>query len=69
VYEGILLKAVYKIDPSSLETKFSYWESRILGGMESINNPKIPLGLIEREGEQVYPKQDNQPTQGKLPIE
>jgi len=69
VYEGILLKAVYKIDPSSLETKFGYWESRILGGMESINNPKIPLGLIEREGEQVYPKQDNQPTQGKLPIE
>jgi transcriptional regulator with XRE-family HTH domain len=68
VYEGILLKSIYKVDPNSLETKFSYWESRILGGMESINNPKIPLGLIEREGEKVYPKQDEQATQGNFLI-
>lgn len=60
VYEGILLKAIYKVDPASLEPKFSYWESRILGGMESINNPKIPLGLIEKEGELVYPKGNEQ---------
>jgi transcriptional regulator with XRE-family HTH domain len=58
VYEGILLKAIYRVDPTSLETKFSYWESRIRGGMESINNPKIPLSLIEKEGELVYPKQN-----------
>jgi transcriptional regulator with XRE-family HTH domain len=57
VYEGIILKAIYKVNPDSLEAKFSYWESRILGGMDSINNPKIPLGLIEKEGEQVYPMQ------------
>lgn len=56
VYEGIVLKAIYRVAPTSLEPKFSYWESRILGGMESINNPKIPLGLIEKEGELVYPK-------------
>lgn len=68
VYEGIILKAIYKINPSSLESKFSYWESRIRGGMESINNPKIPLGLIEREGELVYPKQNEQMIQGKLSI-
>lgn len=61
-YEGIELKAIYKVHPSTLEPKFSYWESRILGGMESINNPKIPLGLIEREGELVYPKQNEQTT-------
>lgn len=60
VYEGILLRAIYKVDPASLEPKFSYWESRILGGMESINNPKIPLGLIEKEGELVYPKGNEQ---------
>lgn len=60
VYEGILLKAIYKVAPETLEPKFSYWESRILGGMESINNPKIPLGLIEREGELVYPKENEQ---------
>ena len=58
VYEGIVLKAIYRVDPTSLETKFSYWESRIRGGMESINNPKIPLSLIEKEGELVYPKQN-----------
>jgi len=60
VYEGILLKAIYKVYPASLEPKFSHWESRILGGMESINNPKIPLGLIEKEGELVYPKGNEQ---------
>lgn len=59
VYEGIVLKAIYKVDSASLEPKFSYWESRIRGGMESINNPKIPLGLIEREGELVYPKEND----------
>jgi hypothetical protein len=52
------LKAIYKVDPAALEPKFSYWESRILGGMESINNPKIPLGLVEKEGELVYPKRN-----------
>ncbi|HBE20525.1 MAG TPA: type II site-specific deoxyribonuclease [Cyanobacteria bacterium UBA11149] len=57
VYEGIKLKAIYKVNPAALESKFGYWESRILGGMASINNPKIPLSLIEREGELVYPKQ------------
>jgi transcriptional regulator with XRE-family HTH domain len=61
VYEGIVLKEIYKVDPAALEPKFSYWESRILGGMESINNPKIPLGLIEKEGELVYPKENTQP--------
>ena len=61
VYEGIVLKAIYKVEPASLEPKFSYWESRILGGMNSINNPKIPLGLIEKEGELVYPKENEQP--------
>lgn len=59
VYEGIVLQAIYKVNSASLEPKFSYWESRILGGMESINNPKIPLGLIEREGELVYPKEND----------
>jgi hypothetical protein len=68
VYEGISLQAIYKIDPSSLETKFSYWESRIRGGMESINNPKIPLSLIEKEGELVYPKPNEQTIQGNLPL-
>ncbi|AFW93797.1 helix-turn-helix domain-containing protein [Dolichospermum sp. UHCC 0684] len=68
VYEGILLKAIYRVDPTSLETKFSYWESRIRGGMESINNPKIPLSLIEKEGELVYPKQNQQTIPGNLPI-
>ncbi|MFO5438059.1 MAG: type II site-specific deoxyribonuclease, partial [Dolichospermum sp.] len=58
VYEGIVLKAIYKIEPNSLEVKFSYWESRIRGGMNSINNPKIPLSLIEKEGELVYLKQN-----------
>jgi transcriptional regulator with XRE-family HTH domain len=58
VYEGIVLKAIYRVNPTSLETKFSYWESRIRGGMESINNPKIALSLIEKEGELVYPKQN-----------
>ena len=60
VYEEIALKAIYRVDPASLETKFSYWESRIRGGMESINNPKIPLSLIEKEGKLVYPKPNEQ---------
>lgn len=65
IYDGIVLKAIYKVKPSSLEVKFSYWESRIRGGMASINNPKIPLGLIEKEGELVYPKQNHDKRQGE----
>jgi len=60
VYEGIVLKAIYRVDPTSLETKFSNWEAKLRGGTESINNPKIPLGLIEKEGELVYPKQNQE---------
>lgn len=56
MYEGIQLIAIYKVNPTSLESKFSYWETRLRGGIESINNPKIPLSLIEKEGELLYPK-------------
>lgn len=67
VYEGIKLPAIYKVAPPSLEPKFRYWEERISAGMESINNPKIPLSLVMKEGELVYPK-PQQVTQSSLPI-
>lgn len=35
--------------------------------MESINNPKIPLSLVMKEGELVYPK-PQKVTQSSLPI-
>ncbi len=52
VYDGIELKAIYKVPSSALEPYFSEWESRCRSG--DLNNPKIPLSHVRENGEVCY---------------
>lgn len=63
IYEDITLKKIYKLSLSILEPIFQDWE-RKLQTKESLNNPKIPMKLVER-GELVY-SDDNEPQQMTL---
>jgi hypothetical protein len=55
VYEGIELRAIYRLSPTSLEPYFSSWEKkwRERGGKD-INNPKIPIKFVVQHGELYY---------------
>lgn len=60
-------EAIYEVPPDKLEVFFSRWEGQ-LRGMQAvaargsapvhINNPKIPLGHIIRNGTRVWPPRD-----------
>lgn len=51
VYEGIELKRLYRMTAKQLEPYFKKWENKWrTDGGKDINNPKIPLGFVEREG-------------------
>jgi type II restriction enzyme len=54
-YEGIELQAVYFVKANALEPFFKKWESKWHeDGRKDINNPKIPLSFIEKNGREVY---------------
>lgn len=55
VYEGIELRAIYRITPTNLEPYFSKWERKWHdSGGKDINNPKIPLKFVMEHGELFY---------------
>lgn len=55
VYEGIELKAIYKLTPADLEQFFAAWENKWHdSGGKDINNPKIPLRYVVEKGELYY---------------
>jgi hypothetical protein len=55
VYEGIELQRVYRLKPKDLEPLFSKWEKKWHDdGGKDINNPKIPLGFVEKVGSMIY---------------
>ena len=55
VYEGIELKAIYRLSPQQLEPFFDKWERKWhAGGGKDINNPKIPLTFVMANGELYY---------------
>ncbi len=58
VYDNIQLTEIYRVLPSALEPKFREWEDRLNAGAGPLNNPKIPLSLVRRAGELVYPRLD-----------
>jgi hypothetical protein len=63
VYNNIELGAVYFVPPSGLETLFAAWEAKWHGtGGKDINNPKIPLKLVEQIGTRVYTARGYQPS-------
>lgn len=54
IYEGVLLKEIYKLSPLELEILFEAWEKKIEAQGAALNNPKIPMRFVRR-GERVYP--------------
>lgn len=53
IYEGVLLKEIYKLSPLELEPLFEVWEQKIEAQGSALNNPKIPMRYVRR-GERVY---------------
>jgi Restriction endonuclease PvuII len=54
VYEGIELKAIYRLTPADLESFFSKWEDKLNSGISHLNNPKIPLKFVVEKGQLYY---------------
>ena len=54
VYEGIELKAIYKLTPADLEPFFVKCEGKLRDGITHLNNPKIPLKFVVEKGELYY---------------
>ncbi|MEV3989067.1 hypothetical protein AB0J57_09160 [Streptomyces sp. NPDC049837] len=63
VFDQAAPEVIYEIEPSRLEVKFAEWEAKLLRQEESyreggarphLNNPKIPLSLIARNGIAVW---------------
>ncbi len=55
VYEGIEIQAIYRLIPQDLEFYFSKWEKKWHDdGGKDVNNPKIPLKFVMKQGELIH---------------
>jgi transcriptional regulator with XRE-family HTH domain len=54
-YEHIELTNIYRMNPAQLEPFFTKWETKWKSDKKDINNPKIPLSFVEKNGQLVYP--------------
>lgn len=54
VYEGIELKAIYRLTPTDLEPFFAKCEAKLKAGESHLNNPKISLKFVVEHGELYY---------------
>lgn len=60
VYENSELQKIYLMNSDLLEPYFAKWESKWhKSGGKDINNPKIPLRFVEKEGKLIYEAQSN----------
>lgn len=50
VYRGIELQVIYLMTPDMMEPHYRKWEAMLSDGRKDINNPKIPLKDIVRDG-------------------
>jgi transcriptional regulator with XRE-family HTH domain len=55
IYEDIELRLIYKMTPDQLEPYFRKWEAKWYQEGHDLNNPKIPVKFVRREGTLVYP--------------
>lgn len=54
IYEGIDLKALYRMNAAQLEPYFTAWERKWHeSGGKDINNPKIPVRFVVENGEPI----------------
>jgi transcriptional regulator with XRE-family HTH domain len=57
IYSGIELQEIYLLKPADLEFYYSKWITKWhTDGGKDINNPKIPMKYVQREGTCVYRK-------------
>ena len=55
VYSGINLESIYQLAPADLEFYYEKWEKKWNeSGGKDINNPKIPLAYVKRNGSLIY---------------
>jgi len=55
IYEGIEIKKIYKFTPKKLNPFYDKWEKKWKAdGNQDINNPKIPLTYVEKNGELIF---------------
>jgi transcriptional regulator with XRE-family HTH domain len=55
VYDHIELVRIYRLTPAQLESYFGAWQTKWNETKRDINNPKIPLSFVEKNGLLVYP--------------
>ena len=60
IYYGIRLSEIYVMTPSMLEPIYDNWE-RQLATKSHINNPKISVNFVRKNGLQVYPINKDNP--------
>jgi hypothetical protein len=55
VYRNIEIQAIYRLTPKALELYYKKWETKWRAdGGKDINNPKVPLGYVVKNGERLY---------------
>lgn len=55
VYRNIEIQAIYRLTPKTLEPFYKKWETKWhADGGKDINNPKVPLGYVVKNGELLY---------------
>lgn len=54
------LREIYVMTPSMLEPLYTHWEEK-LSTMAHLNNPKIPVKFVRKNGIQVYPINQKKP--------
>lgn len=60
VYRGIELLKIYKLTPQKLKPFFDKWNKKWKeDGNKDINNPKIPLRFVEKNGDLIYDHENN----------
>ena len=60
IYHGIRLEEIYVMPSAVLEPLFSQWEEK-LNTMTHLNNPKIPVRFVRKNGVKVFPIDGNNP--------
>ena len=58
IYEGIEIKEIYLVKQRALALYFNRWKRKLLK-IEHINNPKIPIKYVQKEGTCIYMANDN----------
>ena len=56
VYKGIKLLEIYRMTPEDMKPFYEKWLDKLATErITHINNPKIPLSFVEKNGQRIYP--------------